>query len=541
MAAAAEKIDVIDKETQSKITPTKIIPIEDRTITVIHFLNGEELPLKNTKKYCNLNMPLKFKVIYHAIDRATTMSPIARFFLNEDNKPLDENDILMIYFNPLIEHGRYMDNDMQRIFFQFLIDNKDKLINISTVIFYVAFDYFKSNSNLFDDEFMEYMDHYRVIGLDILSQLKTTTTFLNVSFDPHFSKKMTTFVFGDTKVLIRRPLTQMETANDILECQWWFSDEILKGFGCGKGRLLQQTGTCYLTAVVNGLLLSDSARGLCLKAMVKQLENDDKLKETVMKPITDLACPSFSQGRLAFFYNVLYNTVVKKPRDKILNTLDIFVHASAKYFSAKPTITDPANVEYGQGGYSPSALINLLLDMNVSGFIYIPEFAPTIRYHNFVNIDVQDNVTLLLDKLRNNEYKSQVSDQEQIIKMSHRNCLVTIYSGTPISRVSNEIIAANGNKFLLCFGIIVYFYKDVKTEKVGAHAMVGLLCNDVPIVYDSDTNRFIDCNWRRFDEKKNQDIMLRTMVEMSAGSPTHFSKFQVYTAFYVNETAISKL
>ena len=533
--------DVLDKDTQSEITPLTIVPIENRTVSVIHFLNGEELPLKNKTKYCNLNTPLKFRIIYHPIDRVTTISPIARFFVNEDNKPLDENDMLMIYFNPLIEHGKYIDNDMQRIFFQFLIDNKAKLINIPTVIFYVAFDYFKGNSNLFDNEFMEFMDHYRAIGLDILSQLKTTTTFLNVSFDPQFLKKMTTFVFGDTKVLIRRPLTQLESANDILECQWWFSDEILKGFGCGKGRLLQQTGTCYLTAVVNGLLLSDAARGLCIKAMVKQLEKDDKLKETVIKPITDLACPSFSQGRLAFFYNILYNIVVKKPRDKISNTLDIFVHASAKYFSAKPTITDPTNVEYGQGGYSPSVLINLLLDMNVNGFIYIPEFGPSIRYHNFVNIDVQDNISVLLNKLRINEYNSQVSDREQIIKMSNRNCLVTIYSGTPISQVSNVIIAANGNKFLLCFGIIVYFYQDVKTGKVGAHAMVGLLCNDVPIVYDSDTNRFIDCNWTRFDERKNQDIMLKTMAELSAGSEIIFSKFQVFTAFYVNEKAISKL
>lgn len=534
MAATCKDTQV---EIVSEITPARVIPIEERTVSVIHFLNGEDSPLQNTKKYCNLDFPLKFKIMYRPETSRTEID--RQSLLKENGEMLGQDDLLIIFCNSLVEKGKFADESIREKLFIFLIENREVFRIIPTVIYYVVCDEKRRDFLSFEDDFLNFMRNHQDLGEQVLHLLQTSTKLLNVSYEQKYEGYLKTIKVGDKIILKRQVLTKAENENKTLECEWWFSEEILKAFGCGKGRLIQQSGTCFLTAVINGLILSDSARNLCIEAMNAQVAKDLELKDIVKKPISDLACPSFAKGRATFFYNILFNIMCKNPQDRLPPTLDVFIHASAKYFCLDTTITNPSHAQYGLAGSAISALINLLYDMSIDGFVFLEQYkGKQEQFQRLTIVANTDFKLMLVRKYWLNLYSSNIDEKD--LHIPKRKCCVYILPEERLKNIERTIqVGHEQTQFQLSFGLIKFkaMYLD---DRIIGHVILGLFCNDIPILYDSSLNRFFDCDWTRLEEDEVQKKLLKIYKEWFHAIKEITDVFKLECGFYINQKEIEK-
>lgn len=198
----------------------------------------------------------------------------------------------------------------------------------------------------------------------------TGVKFLNVMVVLDWNK-IERFV-SDDKTLLYVPPKYYNINPPQFECKWWFKYYIDKAFDCGKGRLMQYTGTCYLNSAINGIILSDTAHRIALMYMNKELQSNPLLLSEIKQDIMGLSClVSKRSTPVSILYRILYNIFCK--HDKVLTLdkrhgeipKDIIIKSSQQFFS---TINNPSDKEYGEGGFGEHVLYTLFFEMK-SNFI----------------------------------------------------------------------------------------------------------------------------------------------------------------------------
>uniref|UniRef100_A0A6C0KTV4 Uncharacterized protein n=1 Tax=viral metagenome TaxID=1070528 RepID=A0A6C0KTV4_9ZZZZ len=540
MATSCDSMITVENlEIPTHIPPVKIIELRDRTIVVLHFLKAEEKPLKSTNAYCNLGTQFKFTLIY----RPVSFRHPFNFTTDDKGKLLGENDMVIMFCNPFVQDGKFEDVDLRTNLLLFFIENIEHLTRAPCVLFYTVKMKLKQSETFFESDLKHFLRDYPAVFSLKYSKIASKVRILNVNYtDVVLPTSMYTTLYQGNYVLIKSKLTDKQKSSDILECQWWFSDEILKAFGCGKGRLRQFAGTCFLNSVVNGLILSDSARALCINEMNTQASADDALKTIIKKPITEIACPDFKGGRKEFFYNILYNIVCEDKQLTLPPALDVFVDVSAKLFCSNPSITNQREKGYGSGGETISAMINLVHDINIDGFIMLNIAKCSVLkklYHKFAVVDQKDTYLELSRKLFDDVYHTQVDDTTRT-KFSDKQCCLYLPQFPMVSSTKLYgvplIITYYESTFLLCFGIISFSFTDKMKKTYSGHALLGLICNDMFLLYDSESNQFIDFDWTNMGTIDNQRSIIKILSDMYEGIEL-INSVKVDMAFYINKSA----
>ena len=200
--------------------------------------------------------------------------------------------------------------------------------------------------------------------------------------------------------------------------------------------------------------------------------------------------------------------------------MDLMSSSSKSIFSVN---RDPLLPNYGQGGNPETVLYRLLTDMEIK-FSVKPVHAPMfVEARKLSDEDIKLTGKDLIKKLMHPDYL--LSDD-----------VVTagdlIFAITPISPI-NKLITVRSIPFKLEACTITYEKYNSSNEIVGAHAIVGFVCDSIYKIYDSSTNQIHKCDWWYFADP---DVYATIIDNIYIYRPhdTVVKNFNVTACLYVN-------
>jgi hypothetical protein len=233
-----------------------------------------------------------------------------------------------------------------------------------------------------------------------------------------------------------------------LICNEWFIYFSDIAFGCIKNRLIQIAGTCYLNAILNGIILSPLARNAALHSMKKE----DAAEYS--KPLNLDICEKKDSK---YLFRLLYNTVCSKvPLHKSVYHKDIIIEFS-KLYSPCPT---------GEGGKTIDTMTRILDLIDINHIILGYE-----TFHPFPAVSMEPKV---------------------IIRPGSGDFLFVEAGGKV-----NDIVPFKGEWFDLEFSTISV--QSAKTNK--AHSVAGIKCEGNYIIFDSNDG-VLNIDWRKLGVDK---------------------------------------
>lgn len=289
---------------------------------------------------------------------------------------------------------------------------------------------------------------------------------------------------------------------EFLECRFWFQRALVKLSECARGRLIQQTGTCYLTAVINGILITPSIRNLCIQAMKNDLSKDASMKALIMdKDLSELVkLPKNFTGKM-FLYKILYHTFcgINKGKATITDmSHNLFKVASGRFFTYYND--EKKKSTFGESGFSIIPLCNLFNEMSLPGLLLFQD-----KIYNFPSIvpfEDEEDFFALVPSFK--PYDKPI-DKAAIC--------VQFYDAE--QKTINETNIINGKKFNIAFAIL-----GIRAPAKGrgisfSHQILAFFCNGNPMIYDSDSNEFYPVNWLKFNQKEEWDKMRRIYATLN--------------------------
>ena len=282
-----------------------------------------------------------------------------------------------------------------------------------------------------------------------------------------------------------------------LLCNDWFIYYSDTAFGCIKNRLIQLSGTCYLNAIVNGIILSPLVRNAALQSMRKE---DASL---YTKPLNLELCEKKDPK---YLFRLLYNTICSKaPLHDTLYKQDIIVEFSKLYS------VDPVG---GQGGQSVKTM-NMLLDLIDPNHIML-------GYRS--QHEGLKKITYLFPTLTSSELFA--------IRDGTGDFLMVEAGG----RVEDTIVY-NGENFLLQFSNIGITAEMNGTKETINHAVVGIKCDGNYIVFDSNDG-LLNIDWRKVGIKQGETRMLTEYMKQTYDI-SNITKIHT-EPLYIRESAIAR-
>jgi hypothetical protein len=444
-------------------------PCIERKICVLDFQS--KVIYTNTNNICDTDNPVGYKIMYYQITHAPEDLDAIKIMINEVCTETiiyvyDTSELLYDYIKDFIIKIKdfnkttlfLITRDEKFISNQFLIENKITGLKILNI---VSHNYLWNNLNCHCRLYTRY-------EINNTNYFATEYNFTGENFMTSFTLK--------------------------LECTWWFKYYIAKAFDCGTGRLMQYSGTCYLNAVVNAIILSPNFRNIFITYMKRDLRQNPELHSYVKKDIYELACSTTEPNEVAYIYRIIYNICCKqKTLTKSIDQKDLFIHASTRYFSPN---TDPTKKLYGQGGNPLEVFHYLLAKINIpfaffSSQLYNPPYIQSLD----------------ISKMRDNRIMQgipSVNKMDIVYKqvLYVENELFEVNGNMPIFEILTD---KNSYKFNLEFCLISITFKK-KDEKnplvhdIVNHVIVGYRCNGQYKIYDSSTNFIENIDWSRLDD-----------------------------------------
>ena len=240
-----------------------------------------------------------------------------------------------------------------------------------------------------------------------------------------------------------------------LICNEWFIYFSDTAFGCIKNRLIQMSGTCYLNAILNGIILSPLARNAALQSMKKE----DAAEYS--KPLNLDICEKKDSK---YLFRLLYNIVCSKvPLHKSVYHKDIIIEFS-KLYSPRPT---------GEGGNTTKTMTRILDLIDINHII----LGYGRRSHAFPTVSMVPDV---------------------IIRHGNGDFLFVEAGGKV-----NDTVPFEGEWFDLEFSTI-----NVQCAKTNeGHSLVGIKCEGNYIIFDSNDG-VLNIDWRKLGDKEVTNILI---------------------------------
>ena len=325
-----------------------------RSIVVLDFLGLESTPLIQDYNFCDVTYKdkIKYYIKYIPVPYGTNTLDLA-----------DVAGILNSNCNSMVIHVDIRDSSGGDDIV--LLQMVKKQINTFLVgyeipkVMYVF-------SNIYSLSYT--LDFPDINELRVLNVIKTGTVYRyevsNFDFIPFMPLDKT-----DDEI-------NLKSNTDRLSCQWWFKRFFSTVFECGKGRLIQFSGTCYINSVMNTLILGEYMKRLIINSINTwaSIFTPDEI-DMVKRPIDYGVCVDIKRikelrERVIFYSKIFYNTVcATKSLSRITPVYrDVFKTPAMYYFKGHDAPIDPDAVQ-GFGGNPGSVLYRILNDLLIKAYI----------------------------------------------------------------------------------------------------------------------------------------------------------------------------
>lgn len=290
---------------------------------------------------------------------------------------------------------------------------------------------------------------------------------------------------------LKHTVVLSKAKNNKLTCQPWLKKFLSRVFSCGVYRLIQKSGTCYLNATINGILLSEDVRNLFLQKLDDFVSQYPESKAYISRPLsqTDMTSCKVFQGvffnEIQYLYRILYNSLCKPirpfPRVGNIERKDVFESASREYFS--PTSS-------GFGGTSIATILIFLLGSEID-FLLALEDKEKLIYINprgvldniDTNFSVVDVYSTYYERLVANRTRKRIS-REVILYLPRDNWIKP-----------QHIDDIKTFDFEPQIGLLYFNFTDMSQNESVGHDVTLFFCDGVPKVYDSAENFIFEADW----------------------------------------------
>ena len=334
--------------------------------------------------YCNTEIKYNFNIkdlVLKVDDKGNLDENSIRFFTFMNKKDTNFNKVL-VYFN------RDKNKKVKLDIFLKLIDT-----NLKNVTFY-----YHSSTDYFDKSPL-----YN--NLKILNIRNTDDKILSKQIDIQ------------NNCLLVNPINSY-----LLICQPWFEYFAENAFTCIAGRLQQISGTCYLNAILNGFILSNTARKIILNDMNTKKNTLDT--ELYKKPISIDICEITKD----YFYRLVYNMLCIGKHLELERDTDYIQNYSKLFYEDK------------DGGEDLPTIIRIFDDIYPNYILFIES-----EYNKIITKGTLD---------------------------------FYIYHGSIHSEHKKPLLNI---EYDIEFSVINIIFKDDK-----GHAVVGYICENIYKIYDSN-------------------------------------------------------
>lgn len=486
-------------------------PIGERVIFVVDFLDYDSKPFISDKKYCKFetrsHMEFEYNIVYIPISYDDINLDIintytSQFFntcntmtiyFSQTRSILDKIKTAIKYSGHLIKLQKFLD---------FM-----KLFPISVTLFIET----RNNSGEYDSFVLPSDGFTRVLNIKPLGFIQKQL----IHIQHREEQDDVEYYLVNKTQYIGRPSR--------LSCATWFIRFIATAFECGKGRLFQRSGTCYMTSVFNMIFLGDNIKHIFISAVNAYVKQHPELKPEIIKPLEDtIYCPLLHDDRSKVLYiaRFIYNILCRKTRVK--SYADLFYEGSKEYFSSN---TDPKHKTYGEGegGFPISVMYQLMFWLNINfmvtnGFMFYSPDKPDYKTMRDGNINVFDALN-----------KQALKADCIIVMPEARNYKTVSYLHNNITLTSAGFIPEVCN---------IEFFIDDQNGITAAHSIMGFKCNGIYKVYDSGTNQIFDCNW--YDDDNALDFLIQELFKIMNNTYKRFYNPFIEHIIYTNNNRRSR-
>lgn len=457
-----------------------------------------------------------------------TFTPVesSSFFLSPPSTPIStpnvtipqsENELILDQDYCLFYPPKKIQYDLSYIYCNFA--NEDWLDKLNA--------FFEEKVNVIDKEYnhlLIYIQDEILNDIGEIKLLKGMEKIIQITFD--FALKKTIYDSTDeldiksfippnfTYKYVKKVKVAQDVDKNRLTCQPWFRRYLDRLNRCGKGRLLQYTGTCYLNTAINMITLSFWFKRLVVSQMNDYIERHPDSKRYIKSPLADMfVCPNVYATKfdpsLRYFYRFVYNLSCLKNRP-VNREEDIMIQGSRELFSSTPIThylrsVKPGNerkVGKGEGGWASFAMLNYLLgsrtnfailyynkDLHSNGLEFFSEDQRTQYSLYKPNLDDLSKKITQHDPLLKNFDSLEKVD----LKLSNTFDII-VYANIKHSYYPKQIVNVLNNNFEAeVADLLIEWYNGE------VHSVCGFACDGIPKVYDSAINVISEVDWITLD------------------------------------------
>lgn len=374
------------------------------------------------------------------------------------SKLCNERNIIMYV---LLADSANKDNNFILIFNKYLVNMPEKYY--SNII---IFNFFNSNNiNLkapIESKYKACTKYCLLNIVNISDNSKKYFRVLNVCCDIEFSKKQIDYNYMDVEkytfnfIHSSSLYNYKELNNLIIERR------------CSSGKLVQFTGTCWMNAILNALLLPKTSR----KYMIEQCKINANTNPELNKiPLYDI----YNQrGQLSYeniLNSIIYNIFIKKQRPSIFkrDLKNDFVLALADKVKRYLVSIYPDDIGLVK---KTKSLKNGHIDFGVGAGPKCITTTVKLILSQYLK-DFQHKYRVFLFKLPPKFNRLELNKMEK----PHLN----------------KTIIKNSMKYNLTSCLL--------SQQNGTHMICGFICDGKEYLYNSNTKTAVECNWTNYDYK----------------------------------------
>lgn len=382
---------------------------------------------------------------------------------------------------------------------------------------YILISFIEKNYYLFNNSCNSLLIRSEWKNIKLLKQILQLLKNTNIYKTLYVSEKVDAYHFSDDydlqKIVFNEHIeyydpfpVQNESFSNYLTCTSWFQYFLGTLFQCGKGRLKQLSGTCYLNAVVNMIILTKLFKRICVQAMNNFVKNHPQYAPEIKKDLTEDFCPTLSIKTnllrtikiFQYLYHILCNSSF--PQKIKQKNIDVFIEASRKLFSSnqkhffRPSLIKKINA--GEGGLSSFVLYSFLINSGINfAYCYYDMNLYETNYL-YLQFPVPLKNEAEIQKLKAGDLNHLFLAQNEIVSLApHSFEVILLLTNEDNKNILSDMkkMYKHHNFFPESCNISIRF-----EEGDAAHGITGFYCNKEFKIYDSN-NHIYNFNWAKTD------------------------------------------